>query len=174
MFSQYLPYLLEKLHFFKVVTARFLIILFRRKKRIEELYLNYSTEYIFDNSYIIINYRFKNALYYKFDNVKTIENKIKIFDIKNYKKEFNLVVHGLYERKVYLIKIDPENKIQRQNFKTVFNNLKPEFVIGSIPNLYSKGLIITEINPNIKSKNFSINKKEIIIQSYPFNQSDFL
>ena len=71
------------LQFIKVVFTRFFVILFRKRKRIDLLYLNYETEQLFENSYIIIRYRFRNALWFRFENHSTIEKQIKIFDLNN-------------------------------------------------------------------------------------------
>ena len=73
----------KKLHFLKVVIARFFTILFRRRKGIELLLLDYAEEHIFEKSYLVINYRFRNAIYYKFGNLKTLVKQIKIFDLQN-------------------------------------------------------------------------------------------
>lgn len=167
------------LFFFKIkflfhVSKRVVIILFRKERNVELLELTFSEKFLFVNGYLIIRYRFRNALYYQFDNVKTIENQLKIFDISNFKNEFNLVVHGLYEKKVYSIKVNPENRIHNQNFKTEFNNFKTELEFFDIPNLKSNNLIIKELQFNINRKVISVKKQQIKKQNYPFNQSEFL
>lgn len=174
MFSQYLTYLLEKLHFFKVVTARFLIILFRRKKRIEQLYLNYSTEHIFDNSYIIINYRFRNAIYYRFGKYITLEKQIKIFDLKNFDKEFDFVVSGFFRSKTYKLKFDPQLFLNNSSFKTSVSNLNIKLEKRTIPNLAHPNIYSNIKKPKIIIPNIEINHKQITISNTIFNQNEFI
>ena len=111
MFSHYLTHLLKKLQFLKIVIARFFIILFRRRKKIEELYINYDTQNLFDNGLIIIKYRFRNAIYYRFGNHITLEKQIKIFDLKN------------FDKKIIKLKFQPLLTLNEDNFKTSFSNL---------------------------------------------------
>lgn len=163
-----------KLRFLFHVCKRVVIILFRKERNVELLELTYSEKFLFVNGYLIIRYRFRNALYYQFDTVKTIENQLKIFDISNFKNEFKLVVYGLYEKKVYSIKVNPKNKIHNQNFKTEIHNFKTELEFFDIPNLKSNNVFVKELQSNINRKVISVEKQQIKIQNYPFNQSEFL
>lgn len=174
MFSQYLTYLLEKLHFFKVVTARFLIILFRRKKRIEELYLNYSKEHIFDNSYIIINYRFKNAIYYRFGKYITLNKQIKIFNLKNFDQEFNVIVYGLFNRKIVPLKFEPKLTLNTDTFKTNISNLDLILVEKPIPKLSPKEIYCDIKKPLIETPEIIVKNKKITISNTIFNQNEFI
>lgn len=163
-----------KLKFLLYVSKRVVVILFRKERNIELLELTFSDKFLFENSYLIIQYRFKNALYYQFDDLKTIENQLKIFDISNFKNDFKLVVYGLYEKKVYSIKVNPKNKIHNQNFKTEIHNFKSALFFFDIPNLKSNNVFVKELQSNINRKVISVEKQQINIQSYPFNQSEFL
>lgn len=163
-----------KLKFLLYLSKRVVIILFRKERNIELLELTFSDKFLFENSYLIIQYRFKNALYYQFDDLKTIENQLKIFDISNFKNDFKLVVYGLYEKKVYSIKVNPKNKIHNQNFKTEIHNFKSALYFFDIPNLKSNNVFVKELQSNINRKVISVEKQQINIQSYPFNQSEFL
>lgn len=174
MFSQYLTYLLEKLHFYKVVTARFLIILFRRKKRIEQLYLNYSTEHIFDNSYIIINYRFRNAIYYRFGKYITLEKQINIFDLRNFDREFDFVVSGFFRSKTYKLKFAPQLFLNNSSFKTSISNLNIKLEERTIPNLAHPNIYSNIKKPKIIIPNIEINHKPITISNTIFNQNEFI
>lgn len=174
MLSNYLSSLLEKLHFFKVVTARFLIILFRRKKGIELLYLDYNTEHLFDNSYLIINYRFRNALYYRFKNIKTLEKQIKIFDLKNFDNEFDLVVYGFFQKKKYQIKVERKLELDNSNFKTSIFNLNLKLSEITIPRLTHQNIYCSIHKPIITKLNIEIENKKLAISNTIFNQNEFI
>ena len=175
MLSHYLTLLLQKLHFLKVVIARFFIILFRRKKRIELLHLDYDTKHLFKNSYIIINYRFKNALYYSFGKHKTLEKKIKIFNLKNMDKELELVVHGIFFKKEkYELKFKPELQLITDDFKTDIFNLNLKLVEKTIPKLASKEIYCDVKQPRIEIPKIKYNNKKIEIANTTFNQTDFI
>jgi hypothetical protein len=156
------------------VIARFFIILFRPRKRIEETYLNYSTEHLFDNSYIIINYRFKNALWYRFGKHITLEKQIKIFNLKNFDKEFDFVVYGFFGSMRYKLKFEPQLTLDSSSFKTAFSYLNLKLEERTIPVL-THSLIKCEINkPNIKIPEIKINQPKIEILKITFNQNEFI
>lgn len=174
MFSHYLTYLLEKVRFLKVIIARFLIILFRRKKGIELLHLEYNSEHLFDKSFIIIDYRFRNGIYYRFGNHKTLEKEIKIFNLKNFEKEFELIVYGFFRKKTYSLKFEPKFILETSNFKTNFSNLQVKLEQQNIPKLanplfYSKIEKLTLSIPKVNLTNNTVN-----IKTKTYNQNDFI
>jgi hypothetical protein len=156
------------------VIARFFIILFRPRKVIDIIYLNYETKHLFDNSYIIINYRFRNAIYYRFGKYITLEKQIKIFDLKNFDKEFDFVVHGFFRSRTYKLKFEPQLSINTSTFKTTFSNLNLKLEERTIP-ILTHSLIKSEINkPNIKIPDIKIIQPKIEILKTTFNQNDFI
>lgn len=174
MLSHYIRYLLEKLNFIKVVIARFLIILFRRRKRIQEIYLNYSTEHLFNNSYIIINYRFRNAIYYQFGQYKTLEKRIKIFDLKNCDKEMDFVVYGLFDSKQYKLIFKPQLSLENSSFQTSFSNLNIKLSERTIPKLIHYKVNCHIKTPIITTSRIKINQPSIKISKTNFNQNEFV
>ncbi|WP_291130990.1 hypothetical protein [Flavobacterium sp. UBA7682] len=174
MFSQYLTYLLEKLNFIKVVIVRFFIILFRRRKRIEKIYLNYAKEHIFENSYIVINYRFRNAIYFRFGKNKTLEKQIKIFDLENIEKEFDLVVYGFFRKNIYKLKFEPLLSLENSTFKTVFSNLNLKLEEKSTPKLTHPDIYCDIKKPTVEIPNIEVNHRPLIISNTTFNQTDFI
>ena len=174
MFSHYLTYLLEKLRFLKVVIARFLTILFRRRKGIELLRLEYDTEHLFDNSFIIINYRFRNAIYYKFGNHITLEKEVKIFNLTNFDKDFQLTVFGFFRKKTYLLKFEPKLKLEPEKFKTTFSNFRIKLEEQNTPNLSHPSFFLAIYKPIIKTHKTKILNKAINIKTSSYNQNEFI
>lgn len=174
MFSNYLILLIEKLHFIRVIIARFFAILFRKVKKIELLYLNYDTKYLFDKSFIIINYKFNNALYYQFDGQRTLEKQIKIFNLKTINSEIDFIVHGFFQKKIYKLKFEPELTLNTESFKTNLYNLKLQLVEQIIPKLVQPNVICQLDKPFITSSKIKITNKPITFKNHPFNLNDFI
>lgn len=174
MFSHYLNYLLEKLRFLKVVITRFLIILFRRSKGIELLLLEYATEHLFDNSFIVINYRFRNAIYYRFGNHKTLEKQIKIFNIESFENEFDLIVYGFFRKKTYKIQFEPQLTLNSNSFKTTIFNLTLNLKEQNVPKLTHPSIYLGIEKPNILPQEIKINNKSLQIKTNSFNQNEFI
>lgn len=167
MFSQYLKYLLEKLRFLQVVISCFLIILFRKRREVELLYLNYDKEHLFETSYIVINYRFRNAIYYRFGKHITLEKKIKIFNIKNFENEFDILVYGFFQKKTYRIQFEPKLALNTDTFKAAISNLTVKLIEQELPKLAHP-----KIYSNIKQP--IIRTKKIKIRTNSFNQNEFI
>lgn len=174
MFTKYLKYFLEKLYFFKVIIARFFLILFRKGKRIELLYLNFDKEPLFETSYLLINYRFRNAIYYRFGKHKTIEKNIKIFNIKTFDNEFDLIVYGFFHKKIYKIQFEPQLTLNNDSFKTAISNLTIKLMEQYVPKMAYASIFLDMEKPNIKAQKIKITNQSIQIKNNSFNQNEYL
>ena len=111
------------IQFFLIIVYRFCEILLRKNRSIELIYLDYTDKNIFDSGFIILNYRFRNALWYRFGNHKTLEKQIKIFNLKNLDKEFDLIVYGFFQKYRYKLKFEPQLTLNTDSFKIQFYQL---------------------------------------------------
>lgn len=162
------------MHFFKVVIARFLIILFRKRKNIEVLYLNYSDKHLFHSSYIILNYHFKNAIWFRFGKYKTTDKHLKIFNLKNFEKEFDLVVYGFFRKKTFRLKFEPELKLEAENFKTELLNLNNKIEFKDILNFHRKPISIELIEKSTNIPKIKVQLETLKIKTKQYNQTDFI
>ncbi len=174
LFTHQLTYWLDKFHFMLVITARCFKILFRRNKDLKELFLNYQTEHLFDTSYIVINYRFRNALYYQFDATKTLEKHIKIFDLKNCDKEIDFVVYGLFDRIPYKLTFEPQLTLENSSFKTSLSNLNIKLTDRTIPKLIHSKVNCNIKTPRVITPRINITQPSIKISKTTFNQNEFI
>lgn len=174
MFSHQLKYLIRQGAFTKTVLVRFLIILFKRNKNIELLKLNYNTNHLFKNSFIKIEYHFKNALWYSFDDKKTLEKNIKIFNLENTNSNINLVVFGFFRKKKYSLKFEPTLKIENQNFKTNFSNLSLNLEKSSIPKLAPLLVEVSIAKPLLKNSKIRTTNQTFYIKHNNYNQNEFI
>lgn len=174
MISDYFKIVFNQLRFLLQILKRFFIILFRKRKSIQFLHLHYSDKYLFSNSIIIINYRFRNAIYYKFGNHITVEKEIKLFNIDKIKPEIILTVYGFFRKQHYVLKVEPDNILINGTFKTEFNNLNPELKNKIVPQSFSKDYSSDIKKINVKLSNVELNIKTIKPKHSSFNQIDFL
>ncbi len=168
-FSDYFKPIAGKFRFAFIIVGRFIKILFRRRKRIELLQLEYSRKYLFDNSYLIIKYRFKNALWYKFKKLKTTTEKHSaVLNLKNIDAtDIALTVYGFFQKKVYHISVVPENILINQRFITAISGINKETVfMPSIKQNVSKPIVVI---PEIRLK-----KSCIQVNQSPYIQTDFI
>jgi hypothetical protein len=166
--------LISELHFFKIVATRFFIILFRRRKSIELLQLDYDEEHIFEKSYIVINYRFRNALYYRFGKYRTLQKQIKIFDLQNFDKEFDFIVYGFFQKKKYKLRFEPKLKLNSSSFKTTLLNLSLRLEEKPIPKLTPSLFFCVIKKPIIITTEIKLNQTKIKISNTTFNQTDYI
>lgn len=174
MFSQYIQTLINQIQILLQILKRFSIVLFRKRKSIQLLHLNYSDKHLFNNSIIIINYRFRNAIYYKFGNHSTVENQVKLFNVDKIKPEIKLTVYGFFRKQHYILKLEPENILIAKTFKTEFSNLNAELISKALPQNFSKDFTseIPKITANLSDVILTI--KSIKTKHNSFNQTDFL
>jgi hypothetical protein len=168
-FSDHIKPIAKKIRFLLIVCGRFFIILFRWRKGIKLLRLDYAKKYQFDNSYLIIRYRFRNALWYNFKNIKkTTEKKIIVLNLKNVPvMPIELTAYGFFRSKTFHISVTPESILQNNSFKTAIKG------INEIE-IYSKPIILKEIKPTPTLPKIKLNHSEIQIKQPSYNQTDFL
>ena len=153
--------------YFKIA-LRFLLILFRNDKYLKELYFDSGNKVIFEDSLLIINYRFKNAIYYKINNKITLENKIKIFNVKNIDSEMHFIVYGWFEKKQYVIEVSPNKSLNNESFRTQLSNLKILLTVTDIPKLVNNQINITTKNLHIETSKVFIPNKKVQIKTNSF------
>lgn len=163
---------LIKLYF--KIALRFILILFRKDKHLKELYFDSGKEVIFEDSLLIINYRFKNAIYYKINNKITLENKVKIFNVTNINSEIHFIVYGWFEKKQYVIEVSPNKSLNNESFRTQLSNLNISLAVVDIPKLFNNQINITTKNVQIDTSKVFIPNNNIQIKTNSFTQNDFL
>lgn len=167
-FSDHIKPIAKRIRFLLIVCGRFFIILFRWRKAIKLLRLDYARKYQFENSYLIIRYRFRNALWYDFKNIKkTTEKEIIVLNFKNVPEiPIQLTVYGFFRSRTLHISVTPENTLQNNSFKTAIKG------INEIES-YSKPIILKNIKPTPTLPKIKLNHPEIQIKQAPYTQTDF-
>lgn len=168
-FSDYINPAAKRIRFLLLVCARFFIILFRWSKGIKPLHLDYSKKYLFENSYLIIRYRFRNALWYEFKNIsKPTEKEIIVLNLRNVRKiPIQLIVYGFFRRKAFCIPVTVENRLQNKSFKTLISTTNKI-------ELYNKRVLLKDLKPISTIPKAKINHREILLKQPSYNETDFL
>jgi hypothetical protein len=96
----------DQLHFKYHILKRMFTIMPRKRKNISMLYIDYINTP--DNKdYVEIKYRFRNAIWFKAEDTKTIANKLIIPKTEG-KNEINLTVHGYFRHNIYKLLLMPD------------------------------------------------------------------
>jgi hypothetical protein len=169
LFSDYFKPIANKIKFVATVIGRFFKIMLRRRKRIELLQLDYSKKYLFDKSFLIIKYRFKNVLWYNFKDLKkTTEKKSIVFNLANINSStIVFIVNGFFQKKVYQLTVQPDNLLLTKSFQTSFFNFNNQ-------NNYSPSLKLLAKKPVANISNIDIKRSPLLINHSPYNQTDFI
>lgn len=136
---------IRELKFILVVCTRSLSILFRKKKGIELIQLCYTKKDLFENSYAIISFNFKNVLWYDFKGIKkTTRNGTLVLDIEKLSvTPIRLLVVGLIRQETFKIEITPNRKLESTAFKVSAKNISTPKQTRK--NIELKGVIPTPI-----------------------------
>ncbi len=174
MFSNLISVFIISVKLYFKIVLRFLLVLFRKDRRLVELHFDSGNEFLFEDSFLIIKYRFKNAIYYKVNNKLTLDNHIKIFNIKNINTAIPFIVYGWFEKKHYLIEVQPDKSLNSDPFKTKFSNLSVSLTTIAIPKLVANQIDIKTKNVAIESSKVYMANNKILIKTNSFTQNDFL
>lgn len=168
-FSEYIIPIKDRVVFVCTVSLRFLKVLFKRRRAIQFVHLDFTRKYNFTSSYLIIRYQFLNAFWYNFKGVnKTTAQEVMIVNIRNLSVEpIELIVYGFFQKKSYLIQVKPENVLLNQSFKTAISSIR-DISLNNKPVSVRNILIVP------KDLQLAIKHPSIKLEFSPYTQTDFL
>lgn len=97
------------------VAARFFKILFRSDKKIRLIYSNYTNKHFLGEKFIVLNYRFRNALWYKIEN-NTTDKRQFVIEKPEAPKKMILIVYGFFKKKIYTLNFQDAEIIDSNSF----------------------------------------------------------
>ncbi len=97
------------------VASRFFKILFRSDKKIRLIYSNYTNKHFLGDKFIVLNYRFRNALWYKIENATTDKRQF-VIEKPTDSKKMILVVYGFFKKKMYTLNFQEAEIIDSHSF----------------------------------------------------------
>lgn len=116
---------LKNIQYYFLKVSRLFCILFKRSKQIEKISFDYYKNWHFDNAYLVVDFKFKNAVWYKVGEFKSFDfSKPIILNLENIQSDtINFEVFGFFQKQVYEINLNRETRINTQPFKTKIDNI---------------------------------------------------
>lgn len=181
-FSDYFKIWKNSISFAWIRFIRSIILVFRWDHSIKTIKFKYHKNWQFDNGYLIIDYCFKNAVWFDVVGIKKTSQKQPIvLDLKNLdQNEIEFIVHGLLKKKIFKIKLNNTHLLKSDSFKTQIKNIHTRNIIKQVQTLLIRNFDIVQKKFTIKkrieiSKPISnFNLKKINFHLTPFNQNDFI
>ena len=152
------------------------VLLFKWNKNIKPIQLSYFREWRFEKSYLIIDFNFKNAIWYQLKNIKRI-NCLQpiILNLENIKeKQLEFTVFGFFRQKTYLIDIVKSETLITETFKTEIKQINIiQQIATSIKVKINKPILEKQII-RIEQNNLETNIKPINLNFKNYNQKEFI
>ncbi|MFC6096604.1 hypothetical protein ACFPVY_08090 [Flavobacterium qiangtangense] len=86
--------------FVSQVFVRFFKIMLRSDKKIKMIYSDYSNKHSLGNNFYVLNFRFRNAIWYKINNQRT-EKRQFIFSENESPENIEIIVYGFFRKKSF-------------------------------------------------------------------------
>jgi hypothetical protein len=166
--------ILNFLKFYSFVLYRLIVLVFKKNRTLSKFHFEYIPSPHSEDDFLILNFKFKNALFYKINETRYLYDGCKIIFLKkhNYKISFEAIGYqGTYKENFF---IEPTIKTNFSKLKTKSQNLnldyKTQEKINTINLKKTTCLIPIEFNQN----NVQIKKETTTIKFKTFNQNDYL
>lgn len=101
----------KNLAFFTNILIKGFKIFFRSDKSIKMIHASFSNKQVGNTA--IIKFRFRNALWYEFENVNTDKREF-IISKPTFSEKRVLIVHGLFRTKKYILTFDETNQVGKR------------------------------------------------------------
>jgi len=99
------------------VAGRLIRIVFKHNRKLHCEQLEYGSEFLFENGCVIVHYRFRNAICYRFGKYWTTEDKVVILNLSNIESELVFTVFGLFQSRQYRISAVPKARLDNSQFE---------------------------------------------------------
>lgn len=147
-----------KFHFLK--TRKLLFLFLKKNKRLQKITFFYYKNWQGDNSYLFVNFKFENAIYYRFGEYKSFDfDKPFILNLQKIKTDkIILEVFGFRQKQIFEIEIKKEIQLDSKMFETKISNLnlitreqRTNLKLADVSFFFSKPHV------NIQNKSFKLN-----------------
>lgn len=89
-------------NFLTNAVSKFYKIAMRNNRKIKKIYSNHSSKHFFGDDMVTLNFRFKNAVYYKIGSLRTTQNHLLVERPSKY-EQMELTVYGFFRKKTYVL-----------------------------------------------------------------------
>lgn len=163
-----------KFHFIRI--GKLLAILFKKNKRLQKLSFDYYKNWHSDDSYLVVDIKFKNAIYFNVDDTKSFDFAIPlILNLQTLKADnIKVEVFGYFQKQVFTIELKKEFKLNSKPFRTAIENIGPVEITQQKTKIKIPNLRFAEGKPKVAIQSFTVKSKHIAIKSNEFKIQEFL
>lgn len=167
---------LKNIQYYFLKVSRLFCILFKRRKRIEKITFGYYQNWQFENAYLVVDFKFKNAVWFRIGNFKSYDfSKQIVLDLENIHTDtINFEVFGFFQKRVYEISLNKEAQINTQSFKTVIHNINTVELAQQMTKIRTPEIVLSISNPTFAFEKISMNPTNIQFEYNPFKIQDYI
>lgn len=175
-FYDLLKQLISLLKFHFIRCRKCLGLLFKKNRGLKKLSFDYYKNWHFDISYLVVEFMFRNAIYFKVGDTRSFDfTKPLILNLQKLKTDnIKIEVFGFFQKKVFIIELNKEFQLNSKPFRTAIENISLVEITRQKTRVEIPNLWFVFGNPKITVQSVSFKSKHIAIKSNEFNIQEFL
>jgi hypothetical protein len=153
-----------------------LTILFKRRRKLEKISFDYYMNWHFDNAYLVVDFKFKNAVGYKVGEFKSFDfSKPIILNLENIQSvTINFEVFGFFQKQVYVINLNRDTRINTQPFKTKIDNINMVKLVQQKTRIRIPKIGLHIADPTFVFEKIAVKTQNIQINYQTFKTQDYI
>lgn len=171
-----LKQLIAFLKFHSVRIGKWFAILFKRNRQLEKLSFDYYKNWHSDNSYLLVDFKFKNAIYFKVGDFKSFDfTKPLILNLQNSNTDkIKVEVFGFLQKQILVIELNKDIQLNTKPFRTAIENISPVQITRQKTRIKIPNLWFAESKPKVTIQSVSVKANQITINTNKFNSQEYL
>lgn len=163
-----------KFHFVRI--GKWFAILFKRNRKLKKISFDYYKNWHSDNSYLVVDFKFRNAIYFKVGNTKCFDfTKLLILNLQKLNADsIKIEVFGFFQKEAFDIDLNKEIQLNLKPFRTVIENISPVEITRQKTKTKRPNLWFAISKPKVAIQSVSVNSNQISIKSNNFNIQEFI
>lgn len=163
-----------KFHFIRI--GKWFSILFKRNRRLKKLSFDYYKNWHSNNSYLLVDFKFRNAIYFKVGNTKSFNfTKPLILNLQTLNtSNIKIEVYGFFQKQVFIIEPNKEIHLNSKLFRTTIENISQVEITRQKTRTKIQNFSFDKGKPKVNIHRVFINSNQIAIKSNKFNTQEYL
>jgi len=156
--------------------SKWVAILFKKNRKLKKISFDYYKNWHSDSSYLIVEFKFENAVYFRVGETKSFDFSIPlILNLQNQQRNnIEIEVYGFLQKKVFVIKMNKEIILNTKSFQTKFENLSPVAILEQKTKIKISNIWFNDRKPKVKIQSISVNANNITIKSSKFKIQEYI
>jgi len=161
-------------HFTRI--SKWVAILFKKNRKLKKLSFDYYKNWHSDNSYLIVDFKFKNAIYFKVGETKSFDFSIPlILNLQNLQtNNIKIEVYGFLQKQVFVIELNKEIQVDTKSFRTKFENLNQVGIPRQKTKVKIANFWFAEGKPKVKIQSVSVDISNTTIKYNKFKIQEYI